>query len=365
MTAFTRIPLLTKSGHHSRKMDNVFGFLISKRYDYHSDLSMEMDKIDVKIIKELLTDFIMPPRNAHVRRSFRSLSKSIKIDQHAIRNRIRRLQEQGVIKRWYVAVNPALFGLKTAYLQFILPINSDKEAIMQRISSSFPNLGFLCNHLEPRLIVILYYKDTKDLDDDVDKLMKITKATYVNKMPKLFAERAAKLTESDWKIINSLLQDPWKPYSSISKELKISSKTVKRRVEALAKDVAIYLLADVNMRTVEGIIPADLMIFYRDNIDSILKEKTRLQIGEYLREQLVFFDPNFAPNMDHFGLILSSISKSQEIQKWVSGREGVKQSDISILLDVIPRLKLCEELVEDMIRQQQSSKYVEAEAQRI
>jgi hypothetical protein len=96
----------------------------------------------------------------------------------------------------------------------------------------------------------------------------------------------------------------------------------------------------------------------------MLKEKTRLEIGEYLRDQLVFFDPNFAPNMDHFALILSSISKSQEIQKWVGAREGVTQSDISILLDVIPRLKLCEELVEDMIRHPQSSKYVEAGAQR-
>jgi len=326
---------------------------------------MQVDKIDAKIMKEFLTDFIMPPRNAHVRRSFRSLAKSIKIDQHAIRNRIRRLQEQGVIRRWYIAVNPAIFGLKTATLQFFLPANSDKDEIMQKIYSSFPNMGFLCNHLEPKLIVILYYKNTKDLDHDIDKLMKITKATYVNKMPKLFTEYGAKLTESDWKIIGSLQEDPWKPYRAISKELKISSKTVKRRVEALAKGAAVYLLADVNMRAVEGIILADLFIFYenRSNINSAVKDKTRLQITEYLGDQLVFFDPNFAPDMDHFGLILSSISKSQEIQKWASGREGVKQSDISILLDVFPRLKLYEELVEGMIRrQQQSIEFVRAKA---
>jgi len=256
-----------------------------------------MDKIDIEIIKEFLTDFVFPPRNAHIRRSFRSLAKSIKIDQHAIRNRIRRLQEQGIIRRWYIAVNPAIFGLKTANLQIFLLDNSDKDQIMQKISSSFPNMGFLCNHLEPRLIVILYYRDAKDLDQDIDKLMKITKATCVNKMPKLFTEYGAKLTESDWKIIGSLQEDPWKPYQAISKELKISSKTVKRRVEALAKCGAVYLLADVNMRAVEGIIPADLLIFYenRSNINSVVKDKTRLQIAEYLGDQLIFFDPNFAP----------------------------------------------------------------------
>src|ERR671919_1755335 len=147
---------------------------------------MQMDKIDIEIIKEFLTDFVFPLRNAHIRRSFRSLAKSIKIDQHAIRNRIRRLQEQGIIRRWYIAVNPAIFGLKTANLQIFLLDNSDKDQIMQKISSSFPNMGFLCNHLEPRLIVILYYRDAKDLDQDIDKLMKITKATCVNKMPKLY-----------------------------------------------------------------------------------------------------------------------------------------------------------------------------------
>jgi DNA-binding Lrp family transcriptional regulator len=327
---------------------------------------MQMDKIDIKIMKEFLTDFIMPPRKAHIRRSFRSLAKSIKIDQHAIRNRIRKLQEQGVIRRWYIAVNPAIFGLKTANLQIFLHDNSDKDEMMQKISSSFPNMAFLCNHLEPKLIVILYYRDAKDLDHDIDRLMKITKATYMNKMPKLFTEYGAKLTESDWKIIGSLQEDPWKPYRAISKELKISSKTVKRRVEALEKDAAVYLLADVNMRAAEGIIPADLLIFYENrsnNINSAVKDKTRLQIAEYLRDQLLFFDPNFAPDIDHFALILSSISKSQEIQKWAGGREGVKQSDISILLDVFPRLKLYEELVEDMIRrQQQSTEFVGVKA---
>jgi DNA-binding Lrp family transcriptional regulator len=320
-----------------------------------------MDKIDVKIMKELFTDFVMPPSSASVRRSFRSIAKSIKIDQHAIRNRIRKLQEQGVIKRWYIVVNPALFGLKTALLQFYLPANSDKDEIMQSISSSFPNMGFLCNHLEPKLIVILYYKEAKDLDDDVDKLMKITNATHLNKMIKLFTECGAKLTESDWNIISSLLQDPWKPYSAISKELKISSKTVKRRVEALARDGAVYLLADVNMRAVEGIVPVDLIVFYERGTNSTLKEETRLKITEYLGDQLLIFDPNLAPEMDHFGLILTSVSKSQEIQKWVSEKEGVKQSDISTLLDVFPRLKLYEELVDDMIRQRQSTKYIEAE----
>src|SRR5215217_8557148 len=83
-------------------------------------------------------------------------------------------------------------------------------------------------------------------------------------------------------------------------------------------------------------------------------------------EQYEFVDADLrsaASDMDHFGLILSSISKSQEIQKWASGREGVKQSDISILLDVFPRLKLYEELVEGMIRrQQQSIEFVRAKA---
>lgn len=344
-------------------MDNFFDLVISRIYDYHSDLSMQVDKIDVKIMRELITDFIMPPRDAHVRRSFRSIAKTIKTDQHAIRKRIRRLQEQGVIKRWYIAVNPALFGLKTASLQLFLPANSDKDEIMHKISSSFPNVGFICNHLEPRLIVILYYENSKDLDDDIDKLMKITKASGLNKLPKLFRECEAKMRKSDWKIMSSLLQDPWKPYSAISKELKISSRTVKRRVEALARDGAVYLMVDLNMRAVEGIIPADLIVFYENssNINSSLKEKTRLQIADYLGDQLFFFDPNFAPDADHFALILSSISKSQEIQKWVSEKEGVKQSDVSILLDVFPRLGLYEGLVTNRIKQQESTKYIEAD----
>ena len=243
---------------------------------------------------------------------------------------------------------------------------SDKDGIMQRISSSFSeNMALLCNHLEQKLIVMLYYKNTQDLDDNIDKLIKITNANYVNKLPKLFTECRAKMTESDWKIISSLLQDPWKPYSAISKELKVSSKTVKRRIEALARDGAVYLLVDLNMKSVEGIVPADLLVFYKNSynkINSKLKDKTRLQIAEYLGDQLLFSEPNFNPNMDHFALILSNISKSQEIQKWAGGKEGVKQAHVSILLDVFPQYKLYEEMVENRIRQQrQSTEFVEVQ----
>jgi hypothetical protein len=103
----------------------------------------------------------------------------------------------------------------------------------------------------------------------------------------------------------------------------------------------------------------DLIVFYERGINSILKEKTRLQIAEYLGDQLLFFNPNVASDMDHFALILSSVSKSQEIQKWVSGKEGVKASDVSILLDVFPRVKLYEELVDAKIKRQESTTYVE------
>ncbi len=178
-------------------------------------------------------------------------------------------------------------------------------------------------------------------------------------MPKLFTECRAKLTGSDWKIISRLQHDPWKPYSAISKELKISPKTVKRRIETLAREGAVYLLVDMNMKSVEGIVPADLLVFYENsddnNINSKLKDKTRLQIAEYLGDQLLFSGMNFAPDMDHFGLILSSISKSQEIQKWAGGKEGIKQAHVSILLDVFPQYKLYEKLIEDRIRQQQQS----------
>jgi hypothetical protein len=56
------------------------------------------------------------------------------------------------------------------------------------------------------------------------------------------------------------------------------------------------------------------------------------QIAEYLEDQLVFFDHNFAPNIDHFALILSSISKkprNTKMGKWKGGRQAIRYEYIA------------------------------------
>ncbi len=236
---------------------------------------------------------------------------------------------------------------------------------MQWISSTFSNTAFVCNHFGEELIVVLYYKSEEDLNKDIDNIKKMINPAYLICTPRPFPECRATLTRTDWMIIKSLQKDPWKPYSSISKELKISTKTVKRRVTKLSDDGAIYLLVDVNMKSLEGIIPVDLFIFYNNdssNITSASKDKTRMQLQEYLADQLIFFEPNYASDMDHFALVLTNISKSQEIKKWVSEKEGIKQAQVSILLDIFPQHKLYQELVEDMVRRQQQPADIQVKA---
>jgi DNA-binding Lrp family transcriptional regulator len=326
---------------------------------------MQLDKTDIKIMRELYRDFIMPPRNAQVRRSFRSIAKSVKIDQHAIRSRIRRLQEEGVIRRWYIAINPTLFGLKTASVVISCRPGYDKELILQKIYSSIPNVAFMCNYLGEKLIVVLYYKNAEDLDKNINEIKRIASPTYLTWAPRPFPQCKAAVTKTDWMIIKSLQQDPWKPYTAISKGLKISAKTVKRRVTTLANEGAIYLLVNVNMKSFEGIIPTDLIICYDDNVGDVQasRDKTRTELVEYLGDQVVFFEPNCGPDMDHFALVLTNISTSQEIQKWANERQGIREAQMSILMDLIPPYKVYEEQVENMIKRQKQvpASYVKAE----
>jgi DNA-binding Lrp family transcriptional regulator len=57
-----------------------------------------LDPLDLKILKILLVDYGVPPGVPVFRKSFRSMAKVLEVDQATIRRRIKRFQEQRILK---------------------------------------------------------------------------------------------------------------------------------------------------------------------------------------------------------------------------------------------------------------------------
>lgn len=302
-----------------------------------------MDALDVRILKELVKNNVMPFPSSGLGKSFRTIGKNLRVDQGTIRNRIKKFEQNGLINRFYLGVNPSLFGLKIGALFFDVRPQSEKENLKSRICT-MDKVLLVCDYLGPKLSTVFCYTNDEDLKKITRQIIRMANSEDVVCQNKPFLPCSEmKLTSSDWKIIGALQKaDPWKKsLSSVARETGLSAKTVKNRVQRLVEEGAIYLLASVNLKSFEGFVPADLNIVY-ETPES--RDKVVDLVREYLGEMLVFADLEHKQH-GYFALAVPSIAKLREIENWTKICEGVRYARVEALHEILSTSRFYEEEV--------------------
>ena len=121
-----------------------------------------MDKLDNKIIKSL---------NENGRKSLRTVSKELKVSLSTISNRLKKMEEEGVIERYIPVINlekaeldlTAVINLKITHGKLIE--TQKKISKDNHISAVYDITG------EWDSIIIAHFKDRKDLNRFIKKIL--------------------------------------------------------------------------------------------------------------------------------------------------------------------------------------------------
>jgi len=185
-----------------------------------------MDEIDFSILR-ILSDNCRAP--------YEAIARSVSLTGNAVRERIKKLVEDGVIERFWLCVNPAFFGYNVVVSLF----------------ESYPPAGkymFVAESLNG-------YYATASLSRGTDGMHgSIMSFVYPKSVP------SCCVSEMDKKIIRSLRKDPRKSIYSIARELSISTKSVKKSIDKLIENDVIQPTIFVQPANIEGFIPYYLVI---------------------------------------------------------------------------------------------------------
>jgi len=121
-----------------------------------------MDKLDNDIIKSL---------NENGRKSLRTISKELKVSLSTISNRLKRLEEDGIITRYIPVVCPEKAGLDlTAVIN--LKITHGKLIETQKKISKDNHISAIYDITgEWDSVIIAHFKDRKDLNRFIKKIL--------------------------------------------------------------------------------------------------------------------------------------------------------------------------------------------------
>jgi DNA-binding Lrp family transcriptional regulator len=259
------------------------------------------------------------------KKSYVEVAKKLGVDEETVRNRVKFMRESGFLIGWRTVPSPAVLRKKPSLI-----LLETEEGTKERTISLLKKVDGVVTIISiygDAVIVNLYEDEAQRSLKELNKVsgVKISPLTVPHmNMP----QGNFRMTPTDWRIVGLLLKDAQRKLSEVASELKISQKTVKRRLNAMMEASAILIMPMVNLKKSTGV-PYSLMI----NSDESKKAKIEMTVASRIGN--LVFRANASTSGSIFGFTGANVAEGNEMLKWVRQLDGVKTADIYISEEVI------------------------------
>ena len=211
-----------------------------------------------KIMREMSTS----PSQWNVRPSYVGVARKLGVDEETVRNRLRMMKEMGFLQGWRLIVNARLLGMESSNMLFEFPSADAKETAIPHIRRS-DGVVLIQNFYGDALQMTIFHERDADLVKDFDRVLIPSRA----RAPKIVTRWKVRLPPCDLKprridlkIIRLLLTNAERKYPEVARELGISARTVKRRMNRMMGSSAFFMQPLLDLRKARGVTPCQLLV---------------------------------------------------------------------------------------------------------
>lgn len=269
-----------------------------------------MDILDMKILSMLLNN---------CRESDRQIGLELGISGGAVRARIKKMEDRGVIEDFIIKVEPPVLGYGILY--FVVS-GEDTREILEQVSL----VG------EPFIVVpcvggitvcgIVIKENLEQKVELASKLMKDVRVLTIFEADSTGFD--SNLTKTDLEILGELIVEPRQKIERIAKKIGLSTKTVTRCIEKLQGNDGIQFTLVYDPQKIEGFIPHAVLAWIKDDLKGTLEDMNEVFSEFYLQV------PFTAKNQIVLFMYSDSVFKMDEITQKVRNVKNVKSTDLFI-----------------------------------
>jgi DNA-binding Lrp family transcriptional regulator len=231
-----------------------------------------MDENDLKILEILDEDSRTP---------YDMIGKRVDLTGNAVRTRVIRMIEDGVIERFIFKIHPSIFEVENCYVYFKYPQSANIAEVINKKIGHDPHYCEIISGYDPSyagsdgsVIVYVMGQGKEDLEKHVEKLKrKINDVTdflvikrYTSPVEKV------KINNSLLKIIHALILDVRTSVANLARDCKMTSKSVKYYLEQISR----YKIGRFSINTQPNKISQRIFInmyISKENVDYIRFEQ--------------------------------------------------------------------------------------------
>jgi len=275
------------------------------------------------------------------RESDRQIGKKIGISGGAVKSRITRMLEKGIIEKFALKIEPPILGYNVIY---IVVSGEDIDDVITQVKL----IG------EPFFIVPCVGGITVCsfvVKENVEQKIELAKnlMSDVRVLTIFHAENPgirSDLTKTDLEIIDKLLKNPRAKIEEIAKSTSLSSKTITRSLEKLQNDEAILFTLIYDPVKLEKYIPYAILVWVKDNLPNVLQKLQKEFSSSFLQK------PFLAKNQVVLFMYSDDLYKLDNLVQQIKKRDGIVSADLFIP----KKISFPQKWVKDIIKTAKNSK---------
>ncbi|MGB8934856.1 MAG: winged helix-turn-helix transcriptional regulator, partial [Candidatus Nitrosopolaris sp.] len=234
---------------------------------------VSVDKVDLHILSLLYTNCRTP---------YRTIASTVGISANAVKTRVKKMIAKGIIKKFIVMVNPAIFGYEKQCFLVVRNIDKSKEKdyVFNQLNLLGDVLGYAHQLGGDAIFLLLVRPEAEDKIELITNLLKPATSEYRFAM---INPPSMNISISDLKIIKCLLSNARMEIADIAKEASISPRTATRRIEKMGQHhiIDFSIIRDMSSTNLTGYIEFLLMVAVNKSSYGEIIERMYHEMQEY------------------------------------------------------------------------------------
>ena len=291
-----------------------------------------MDRLDIRILRELFQAHTVWPARPGPVASYRRVARAVRASPGTVRNRLREMVRTGFLRGIAVYPNPYAIGRRShSYAVEVAP-DVDKEAAVRAVLR-VPEVVMLENFHGRLIGVGIANRDDASLARCVAEINRIVHAPGGLVSGVEHPPVAGPIAPAEWALIERLMQGDFPSYGHLAADLGTSTRTLKRRLARLAESNAIMTYPRLDHRSLAGGATADLLVQF---VDAGTRGSTEPRIRS-LVEPWVTYVGAWEEFMI-YRLVLPNIAMATDLAAAVQRLDGVRAARAEFAVEFLDRL---------------------------
>lgn len=307
-----------------------------------------MDAVDVRILRTMgVQAYGRTPRDPALLRS-PGIARALRLSPETVKERVRRMERAGVIGGYEVHPNFRHLGLEASCYFVRFPGGEHtKEASALRdvdgVVAVYQFLGGL-------MCLMLWYRSPADLERKLRLVTGLVGDAEFEKFLDLDMPPVQRpLSSLDWRLLQALRGDALRSPGEVAKALKVNPRTVKRRLDRMAREGSFFITPRLDPSKAEGM----LLFMLGLHLDPEAGPQTIPAVHRAFDAHLLSVDVPVSHKAFHYSLFLAAHSPREvrELQRRAAAVKGVRKATPLLFEDAFESFAWLDEALAAKVRE--------------